>query len=146
MTGAVLIILGVTATVFGVNLFTQRFPAIPTTSVVLVTNCNDPTELAPSPSQLSVGLSGSIRFTCGSDAAFRVAITGSATPAFTLPTEYNRFSIMPRLADCHTSFDYPLTSGNVVNFGGGGQWDYCAYFSNAPATGLPGFSITWSAA
>lgn len=150
MFGTILIVLGLTATAYGVTLFTQRFPSIPTTSIVLVANCSDPTELTPSATELSVGSSGYIRFTCGSQgAAFRVDISGSATPTFSLPTEYTRLRIIGRTG--FESCDNPgqtLTSGTAVSFDQGSsignQFDYCADFVSAPSTGLPAFSITWT--
>ena len=132
------------------TLFTQTFPAIPGTTPALTASC---TTLTAGVSSVIAGSSGFITFHCHISAplcecpALSVSSATTATPTFTLPTGYTTLGLVGHLTPMECSsgnLGTAITSGSPVNFSGNALDDYCATYSNAPATGLATFDITWS--
>lgn len=126
------------------SLFTQTFPAIPAVSGT-TSNC---TTLTPNIASVAAGSSGTAAFDCsgtsqfGTTFAFVVNTQGgtiSITPSFTLPSPYTALGIS--LGTCGGSVG--ISSGSALTTGSA-TYSYCAQYSNAPSSGLPTFSITWT--
>ncbi len=137
------------------NLFTQTFPAISAVSGI-TSNC---TTLTPNLASVAAGSSGFAAFDCsgaspfGTTAALSVNAPGGSTtsaggatipitPSFTLPTVYTELALISDTS-CGSGAGTHLAPGTASNLGTG-SYRYCAAFQNAPSSGLPTFSITWT--
>jgi hypothetical protein len=66
------------------------------------------------------------------------------SPVFTLPTGYTALTIVDQASDGTTCIPgHPLASRVAFDFTQPGSFDYCALYSNAPASGLASFTLTW---
>lgn len=121
-------------------------------SLILIPNCGVGTivldSLVANATLVSSGSSGTILFSCGpKGTAFTVARGGNVVPHFSLPREYDSLKIS---TDPTCSSGVVLKSRRPTIFGVGNgllptaSYNYCASFSNAPSTGLPSFTITWT--
>ena len=107
----------------------------------LTTTC---TNLTPTTADVLSGSSGMIRFTCGVNPALTVGSAGLAKPLFTLPRGYATLTIVDHVPGGMTCGPgSPLVSSVAFNFALAGSFDYCALYSNAPASGLASFTLTW---
>ena len=150
-----------------VALFSQIIPALPAKpQAIFPGNCGSALKsgnLGP-----VAGLGGTAIFFCDSTSTGQAFTTLpatacpappaaciAATPTFTLPAPYTGLFIVDHtsgVTDCSVSSANPITSGNFVTIGPlaisalapGFGFDYCAAYSNAPSTGLPTFTITWT--
>jgi hypothetical protein len=151
-----------TVTYAAVTLSTQTIPPIPA-SAGTAANCTALSSFDP-PSGLPLtsvptGSAGIALLDCSGDnpgtaTAFHLRVPAGSlfiTPQFTLPAPYHILGILtidsvPYAANA-VCIPGPnptiLTSGNMVLLGTG-ECVYCAEFSDAPTTGLPSFSITWT--
>lgn len=154
LVGIIMILLGLTVTVYGLDLFTQTFPVIPATSHVLSPNC---TTLVPDANQATIapGSSGAVSFGCSGSPAFTVVNDGAAIPTFApnpLPAPYTNVEIVNSptapTSGCSASAGPVLTSGTSFSFTGpngkGNSYNYCVPYTNAGSGGLPIFTINWS--
>lgn len=107
----------------------------------LTTAC---TTLTPSAAAVLSGSSGMIRFACGVNPALTVSRSGLAKPLFTLPGGYTTLTIVAHVPGGTTCSPGSLLVSSVAfNFASIGSFDYCALYSNAPASGLTSFTLTW---
>lgn len=107
----------------------------------LTTTC---TTLTPSAAAVLSGSSGMIRFACGVNPALTVGGAGLAKPLFTLPTGYTELTVVAHVSSGTTCSPGSLLVSSVAfNFALTGSFDYCALYSNAPASGLASFTLTW---
>ncbi len=111
----------------------------------LTTTCED---LEASPSTVVAGGSGTILFTCphGSPAlAAKKAVR--AVPEFSLPAGYTGLSLVPHVSgQTKCTLGAPLVSNAGFGFSARGNFDYCASYSIAPASGLAPFTLEWKKA
>lgn len=158
-----IVLLGLTITVFAAPLFNQHFTGIPASVQVLTANC---TTLWSSPPGVAPGSNGALYFGCPtggctsaclvSNVAITVAADGAAIPTFTLPQPYTAVALVPPpspnppTAGCTmpTTGTTSLTSGTPFSFTGangkGNTFYYCVAYTNAPSTGLPSFDVAWA--
>src|SRR5207249_12111330 len=116
---------------------------------ILVANCGTgPTTLTANTTQVAPGSSGTIMFSCGlAGSAIIVVHPGMALPNFSLPPGYSSLTIS---SSSICSSGVKLTSGSRIAFDTKsgtpptGNYNYCAFYSNAPKTGLASFKIIWS--
>jgi hypothetical protein len=115
---------------------TQTAPA--TSPPLVTTTCNTLTLSQPITPN---GSSGTEVMTCGTNAAFTVAL-GTVTPSFNLVNSgYSNLGIVVHNQPC--SGATTITSGTAVTFNQGNSYDYCGDYTNVQG-GLSTLVITWS--
>lgn len=155
------------ATAFAILAFTQHFPVVPVSSVKGITpNCGDSAGTTLDVvGTVTAGSDGNLFFWCanngagvcgtdgGSACAFRVDNPPvTATPTFSLPSEYTALYLVDSEAFCPSSGavgGLVLTSGTAVTIPNGisGFWFYCASFTGASvgsSTSMPAFDVNWA--
>ena len=159
------------ATAFAILAFTQHFPVVPVSSVGgLTANCGDSAGSTLNVvGTVTAGTDGNLFFNCpspnagvcgtdgGSFCAFAVTNPPvTATPTFSLPSEYTALYLVDSLALCPSSGAVGgilLTSGTAVTITSGigtptlGPWFYCASFTAASvgsSTSMPAFDVNWA--
>jgi hypothetical protein len=116
---------------------------------VLVANCGIGSSiLVANITHVGMGSSGTVMFSCGANgSAITVTNGGTVTPQFSLPPGYTSLKISTSPA-CASGIS--LSPGSSLSFGTGAgafpvaSYNYCASFSNAPASGLATFTVTWT--
>ena len=163
ISSTLILLLGLTVSIYATPLFSQHFTGIPSSVQVLNPNC---TTLWSSPPGVAPGSSGALYFGCPasgctsaclvSNVAFTVAADGAAIPTFTLPVPYTAVALVPPpspnppTAGCimPTTGTTSLTNGTAFSFTGpngkGNSFYYCVAYTAAPSTGLPAFDVAWA--
>jgi hypothetical protein len=135
----------------GVLVFLVAIP-VETTAVLATSHGENHSKLVPNCSTLrssqatvDAGGSGVILFSCGNNAALTVGKPGQFRPIFTLPAGYTGLKITNHAGgatDCNDGLI--LVSGQPIDLGRPGTFDYCAGYANVPSTGLASFKVAWS--
>jgi hypothetical protein len=141
------------AVVSAVLIMEQIEPAVPASQ--MTANCSPRT--APTPTQVVLGSSGQVTFSCNSgnpagSPAFTTSATVRATPTFTgLDRPYNASLVYIYDADgtTNTGFCFSRTGALKIEDGvreeiPANGWNYCVEYENVGAEGLPEFKVTWS--
>ncbi len=118
------------------------FPPVP--AVGIIENCG---QLVASKTTVNLGSSGFVLFTCASYAPAFKALGGTKiTGNGTLEAPYTALYAYPSGQESNiltTCTDTPaaLSLNQTLIFGYTGEWSFCANYTNAQQTGLPG--MTW---
>ena len=108
---------------------------------VLTTTCST---LSPSITPV-IGNLGTVLFTCGTQSAFTVNMSGSATPSFQLPVGYVTLMIVPHVPNSQKcGLGTVLEAGEPTKFHTNDSFDYCAVYFTLPGNILSPFTLTWS--
>ena len=164
--GAVVLIVSI-GVVAAATLLSQNAPAIPTTSILMTSQCGSALKVNPAfgADRIFVGQTGVTGFDCGPqnsiftglrNSAFHTDSGGPAIPSFNLSNGYTALYVQRtgnfgslNCNDFAGTETFLLTSGSRVNAAGGGldpgaDYSYCAQYQNVPSGGLAGFTVTWT--
>jgi hypothetical protein len=111
-------------------------------SAILKTTC---ATLSAASTSVLAGVSGTILFSCGTNAALIIRQPNKYIPTFELPPGYSSLTIVTHTSgQSSCSPGQTLVSGARFEFNKPGNFDYCALFSSSAAKSLASFTLTWS--